>query len=571
MAGGLIQIVTYGNQDLYLTGAPEITFFKIVYRRHTNFSAESISVQFDDSIKFGKECILSVPKVGDLIKNVYLEVIIPEIAFKRNPNGDNIVNNADITEYNTAVSNYNTVVDFMLINIEAYRKAYETYTAENVTTVEDIVESIISYMSSASFTDIINNYISLVSLINSNKTNILTIANNYNGDTETLKDVIMNEINNAIVKSELLQKDYYTTMLTAYDSYMDKKHENLKFAWVDKLGHSIIDYVEIYIGGNRIDKHYGEWLNIWNELTNIKGKKDLYNELIGNVKELTTFDRETKPQYTLQIPLQFWFCRTTGLALPLVSLEFHDVYFKVKFKEFTECAYMEDNNLIYFSHLSEELYLDEITEEDGLILQANMLIDYIYLDKNERRKFAQSSNEYLIEQVQMREFTDISSESVEFHLDFNHPCKELIWVGQKTEYTENINGYTKCRWDNYTKNDNNTGNTVDKCQLDFNGYTRVLKSNGAYFNYVLPYSYHTSTPQDGINIFSFSLTPESHQPSGQCNMSRLSKVSLFVDFVNELFVEPIDAQRVLNFRVYAVNYNILRFLGGMAGCAYSSG
>lgn len=571
MTGGLIQIVTYGNQDLYLTGAPEITFFKIVYRRHTNFSVESIPVQFDDSIEFGKECILSVPKVGDLIKNVYLEVIIPEMTLKRNPDGDNVVNNADITNYNTAVANYNTVVDFMLINIEAYRRGYETYSAENVTTVEDIAESIISYMSATSFTDTINNYIALVTLVNSNKTNLLTIVNNYSGDTTTLKDVIMDEINSAVVKSELLQKDYYTAMLTEYDSYMDNKNENLKFAWVDKLGHAIIDYVEIYIGGNRIDKHYGEWLNIWNELTGTTAKEKLYNELIGNVKELTTFDRTTKPQYILQIPLQFWFCRTNGLALPLVSLEFHDIYFKVKFKEFVECAYMEDQKLIYFSNLSEELYLDEITDDEGLVLQANMLIDYIYLDKNERKKFAQSSNEYLIEQVQMIEFADISEESVEFYLNFNHPCKELIWVGQKTDYTENINGYTRCRWDNYTKNDDNTENTIDTCQLDFNGYTRVLKSNWKYFNYVLPYAYHTASPQDGINIFSFSITPESHQPSGQCNMSRLSKVSLFIDFDKSLFISPQDPQRVLNLRVYAVNYNILRFLGGMAGLAYSSG
>ena len=571
MTGGLIQIVTYGSQDLYLTGTPEITFFKVVYRRHTNFSVESMEVEFDDFVDFNRESILTVPKIGDAIKNIYLQITLPKMELKRTPTGTGIVNNADKTNYDLAVTNYRKVTDFMEINIEAYRKGYETYLATNVTKAADVRDTITTYMSASSFEATIDAYTNLVGVTDADKSSMLTIANIYNGDSSSLKELIYAKMEEGLKSSTRIQKKYYDLVLTEKATYDDNKHPNLKFAWVDNIGHSIIDYVEVYIGGNKIDKHYGDWLNIWNELTKNYYMIGTYDAMIGNVSDLTTFDRTTKPEYILQIPLQFWFCRNNGLALPLISLEFHDIYFKVKFRKFLNCGYLEDTKLIYFSHLSEELYLDEVGSDEGLILKANMLIDYVYLDTKERRRFAQASHEYLIEQVQVREYNDVSIDKIAITLDFNHPCKEFIWVAQKTEYLENITGYTKCRWNNYSIATTNEGNIVKFVRIEFNGYERVIKLDGNYFNYVLPNKFHKNTPSDGINVYSFSLTPELHQPSGQCNMSRISKAKMYIDFDSTIFVSPPDAKRVLNFKIYAINYNILRFLGGMGGLAYSSG
>lgn len=570
MTAGIIQIVNYGSQDLYLTGNPEITFFKIVYRRHTNFSSESMEIPFDDYVNFDTESTSTVPKRGDIINNTYLKIILPKIDLKRTPDGTGIVNNADITNYNTSITNYRTVADFMEVNIEAYRKGYETYTAENVTNVSDIVDTITNYMNSDSFTTIINNYINLVGIDISNRSSMLIVANKYIADSVTSKEVIFADMQEALIASSNTQKTYYDLMITEKNIYLDNKNPNIKFAWVDRIGHAIVDYIELYIGGNRIDKHYGDWLNIWYELTNEYNKKDIYDKLIGNIKSLTTFDRNVKPSYTLYIPLQFWFCKNNGLSLPLVALQYHDVYFVVKFRKFTDCAYMEEDKTIYFSHLSQELYLDELTENEGIKIDASFLIDYIHLDSKERKRFAKSSHEYLIEQIQVREYNDITAEDIVCHLDFNHSCKELIWVGQQTKYTQNTTGYTKCNWDKYTANeiDDDSGNItykdniVNNIRMDFNGKERIQLTDSSYFNYVIPYNVHKNSPADGINVYSFSLSPEDHQPSGQCNMSRLSKVLMYVNLKSDL---------TINFRVYTINYNILRFLGGMAGCAYVSG
>jgi len=563
MTGGLIQIVTYGSQDLFLTGTPEITFFKIVYRRHTNFATESVEVAFTEEVGFGKESMISVPRVGDLIKNVYLKLTIPKMELKRN------LGVVDDTDYNNALSNYSIVRKFMSVNIEAYRRGYDVYIADNVITVEDIVNAIIGYMSDAIYTVTISNFETLIgSSYNKDAINLLTIAQSYLSSLTDPKINIFKNMTTALTLSSKVQEYYYNLYVEKREEYNTNSSDLLKFAWVEKLGHSIIEYVDVFIGGRKIDRQYGDWINIWYELTKNIYTDTIYDKLIGNTSELTTFDRTVKPSYTMYIPLQFWFCRNNGLALPLVALEYHDVNFTFKFRNLEEVSYLEQDKLIYFENISEELYLDELSVNEGVYLEASLLIDFIYMDSSERRKFAQSSHEYLIEQVQVREFTDINVQNLSCMLDFNHSCKELIWVAQRVDNVENSTGYNKCKWYDYTVN--GSGNIVLTSQIDFNGYERVYKENSNYFNYLQPLYTHSSTPSDGVNVYSFSFNPEEHQPSGQCNMSRLSKPIIHVTFDPDIFTSASDSTRVLNFRIYIISYNILRFVSGMAGCAYTS-
>jgi hypothetical protein len=281
-------------------------------------------------------------------------------------------------------------------------------------------------------------------------------------------------------------------------------------------GHKLIKSVEIEIGGQRIDKHYGDWLHIWNELTQSMGHWEGY-------KEMNTIGRDTSTEEgttTLYIPLQFWFCRNPGLALPLIALQYHEVKINLEFAS------------------RQVVYGDTAPEGD---MSASLYVDYIYLDTDERRRFAQVSHEYLIEQLQ---FTGDESATTKIKLNFNHPVKELVWVEQLD--ATKVGDYT-------------TSYTEAKLQL--NGHERFSVRKPSYFQLVQPYQHHEHIPsKKGINVYSFALKPEEHQPSGTCNMSRIDNATLNLD--------GIHSDNTV--KVFAVNYNVLRVMSGMGGLAYSN-
>jgi len=298
-------------------------------------------------------------------------------------------------------------------------------------------------------------------------------------------------------------------------------------------------------------------------------------KLIGNVEELTTFDRNVRPKYDLFIPLQFWFCRNNGLALPIIALEYHDIEISIKFKEIYQCS--------YFENLGEdrEININDLFENNQYNLHAELLIDFIYLGGAERKKFAQGSHEYLIEQVQTNFFEEIDQEDYQLKLDLYNPTKEIIWVMQKNVYINNDSGFKKCMWNNYGINKNGNGNPLNNARLEFNGHERIAKYDGLYFNFLQPYSHHRNTPCDGINMYSFCFTPEEHQPSGTCNFSRISNPMFYLSINNKMFTynksdlyhDAIEDDEILytsiSLKIYAVNYNILRIISGMAGLAYT--
>jgi len=442
MGGGLLQLVAYGAQDVYLTGNPQITFFKVVYRRHTNFAMEAIQQTFTGAVGYGNTIYCQISRNGDLIHRAYLQVTLPQLS-------------------------------------------------------------------------------------------------------------------------------------TAGDYY------------VNYVGLRLLKSVSIEIGGQQIDKHYADWLYIWNELALPIGKRSAWEFMVGADKDIT------KAGATLYIPLEFWFCRNIGLALPLIALQYHEVKIKIEFEQSKNCLYKLNGN-----------NTEEISSVPALS-DVNLWVDYIFLDTDERRKFAQLSHEYLIEQLQFTGGEAIkASSNTRVKLNFNHPCKELIWVGKYSTST-NTN-----QWYNYTiKGDKsfNAGNVAiggtqelnkaihefsdpdntigasfitkivynvepdfvssavnpfSKCLLQLNGNDRFAEREGTYFNYVQPYQHHTNIPRNcGINVYSFALKPEEHQPSGTLNMSRIDTAVLSVE--NSASVDG-------SVYIYAVNYNVLRILSGMGGLAYSN-
>ena len=442
MGGGLMQLVAYGAQDIYLTGNPQITFFKVVYRRHTNFSIESIEQNFNGTIGFtktGTKNTCTISRNGDLISGMMLRIRIKDIS-------------------------------------------------------------------------------------EGNLTN---------------------------------------------------------WAWAPYLGHRLIDYVQLDIGGQLIDKHYGEWLHLWSELTLPESKKLGYNKMVGHrtgivgsraangvIKPLngTTYEND----FTLNIPLQFWFCRNPGLALPLIALQYHDVKVTVNFRSIKDCLASYTTDDFTGFQQSSGSNNSSISWES-----VSLYVNYIYLDTDERRRFAQLTHEYLIEQVQQTD-QQLTTTTGLINLPFNHPVKELVWVGQRVdadasgEYWNYVNNNTENPFNLGGSNDRHTGvssetdrlNTIDECRLQLNGSDRFSTRRGDYFNLVQPYYHHTRIPYNGINCYSFALRPEEHQPSGTCNFSRLDSAKLYTTLAENV--------GNTNVRVYAINYNILRIQSGMGGLAYSN-
>ena len=306
-------------------------------------------------------------------------------------------------------------------------------------------------------------------------------------------------------------------------------------------GYNLINSATLEIGGQQIDKHYGHWMNVWSMLSTPAGQVRNLNMLTNG--ETTGNTGSTKNTNMLYIPFQFWFCRNPGLALPLIALQYHEVKLVVELATHTNVA-----------------------DAEGWASSPSLFVDYIYLDTDERRRFAQVSHEYLIEQLQ---FTgdETASANAKFNLNFNHPVKELIWA----PFLDTKNGVEPLD---------------DRCtsvRLMLNGHDRFSERDGTYFTNVQPLQHHTSCPMTladrggngdaggggaadaglgpAVHVYSFALKPEEHQPSGTCNMSRIDTAVLSMDC---------NAQTGAQMRIYAVNYNVLRIMSGMGGLAYSN-
>jgi len=667
-----MQLVAYGAQDVYLTGNPQITLFKVVYRRHTNFSMECIELPID-TLKPSGRTTVQVLRNGDLATKTYLRVTLP-----------------DITPTNTA----------------------------------------------------------------------------YTGQV----------------------------------------------AWVRRLGHAMIKSAEIQIGGSPIDKHWGTWLDLWYELTHTDAQDRGYSQMIGDTQELTTLTTMSSASSTnplkggveLNIPLQFWFCRNYGLALPLIALQYHEVRINLELHDTA--------NLVVFTN-GTDTSSTAPTWSNGLAFGASgLLIDYIYLDSEERRRFAQVGHEYLIEQIQLNENSLQSGGSNQtFTLNFNHPCKELIWAhktgafngsdsttrflaytnvtnngdydnndnvdsnwnaaittaaqnlvqscilasyanaslataaiasgnnngttadamlatglaasnftmyncdgsistgtpgsgatqvvqillpastpltvqtinigtttatqnlvlnivktniaaagdvatslfvirnplvdaastnlldyianatiyvtfasstavsplgtglsavtaavnvpdqtfqleelsvplskftdnrltvsavtsntGAANTWGRNVNDIHVVQCNNYGIRLDGKGNMVTEAKLILNGHDRFSPRKGGYFNYVQPWQHHTHTPADGVNVYSFGLHPEQHQPTGTCNMSRIDSARLYYTVADTLKYNrtaTFDLYTGTNVYIFVTNYNVLRIMSGMGGLAYSN-
>jgi len=530
-----MQLVAYGAQDVYLTGRPQITFWKVTYRRHTNFAMESIEQTFNGQADFGRRVTCTISRNGDLASRTYLQVTLPEINQQ--------------------------------------------------------------------------------------------MANSAGG---------------------------------------------VYARWLDFPGEQMVAQVEVEVGGQRIDRQYGDWMHIWNQLTLSAEQERGYNKMVGNTTQLTYIcdpsfanvdgpcdsdaprqvcaPRNALPETTLYVPLQFWYCRNPGLALPLIALQYHEVKINLDLRPIDECLWA-------VSSLGSDGAKVTAAYNQSLVA-ASLYVDYVFLDTDERRRMAQNPHEYLIEQLQFTGDESVGSSSNKLKLNFNHPCKELVWVVQPDEnvdycgslengsllfkalgaqpfnYTDAVDalpnalhafsgpqaseganavigasglfesggavdvsavqfwadatvaggedGFANGNADPANSGVSDAGsfvlaetalnmhcwgeNPVVTAKLQLNGQDRFSEREGTYFDLVQPYQHHTRNPDTGINVYSFALRPEEHQPSGSCNFSRIDNATLQLVLSNA----TVEGTKTAKVRVYATNYNVFRVMSGMGGLAYSN-
>jgi len=531
MGGGLLQLVAYGAQDAYISGNPHITFWKVLFKRHTNFAMEAFRVNFTGAPHYGQRLVATVNRNADLIFKTYVQVTLPDT---------------------------------------------------------------------------------------------LSLTKTVNGVTSSAPVLWTADTNR-------------------------------------RLGYALLKKIELEIGGQIIDTHYGEWLFLWENLASPFDESVKLDGMVGGPINGTSTSATScggRPG-VLYIPLQFWFCRNPGLALPLIALQYHEVRFNIYLGNATDLV----TSTNYASIAAAAAALPQIQD-------MSLYIDYIYLDVDERRRFAQDSHEYLIEQLQYGMPQTITTANARLDLTLNHPVKELVWVFQDARkldcgstLTANV-GYTQP----FTYDD-----IVDRCRIQINGQDRFDERYGDYFWKVQPYQHHTggafwpirnkvaniaalnagganqttftgtisgttltvsgwtasstsgpitenmlivgagvpqgtfivdygtgaggngtyevstnstvsSTTMYGyannvsnndyynpINVYSFALKPEEHQPSGTCNFSRIDTATLVFDSMTNGGAGTFPSKAYpYNFRIYAVNYNVFRVMSGMGGLAYSN-
>jgi len=498
MTGGTMHLAARGVEDIFLSEDPQITYFKLVYRRHTNFSIEEIRQNFiQKTIDFNTKVTALITKSGDLINQSSLVITLPQI--------DQV--------------------------------------ADNIT----------------------------------------------------------------------------------------------KVAWIKNIGYRIIKSIDIEINGRLINRHYGEWMYLWNELFN--PQYDRAAKIIGNIDELTTFTNG-KSSYKLYVPLQMWFCKNAGNALPLIALLYSDVKINVEFNSLDYCLKVSPSHVIYcdadivnfneneiivqnidgiiaagyfssYDILNRQLYYYKITTNNfssipyGTINTSKyqiigsttnfsvnpytqqatskiitpqsypqnpvttnlhlgdtyLLVNFIYLDDDERLRFSQSKNDYLIDQLFFTEYNEVNGPMEMIELNVDNPAKFTLFVLQLAyQYNaKNYDNYT----DSFDPNLYSASNLITNATILLNDKERITFRDSKYFENVQQYQYARNTGPVGVNMYSYAIDINSTQPSGSCNMSKIETIRA------KILVNPILSTNNLGyFRAYNECHNILRISNGFGALLF---
>lgn len=480
MPGGVMQLVAVAAQDQFITGSPEMSYFKQVYKRHTNFSMESVRQTFNTKPVLSatqNTFTCRINRVADLLKEVYLSIQLPNI---------------------------------------------------------------------------------------------------------------------------------YST-------------DKFRFRWVKNISLYAIENCSVRIDTQLIDQLWGEWMDVWNELTLSADHKDSVDKMTGNVNDFinptslnsyvvidnnnisysyypiagsTTATPSIRGR-RFYIPIPFWFTKNPGLALPLIALQYQNIDITFEFRNIEELYQIYDSNtgtyvspteyrtrypeqsIVPINQDTDELDLEnrDVSINRFLVpvgssyqnvsssidIDAYLECNYIFLDEAERRTIALNSHDYLVERV-FRVLDGGITTSTATDLMVQNPIKEMVWMYRRSD----INRYND--WSNYTNS--LTGlpnyNILKTAKLLWNGMDRFEEKPPEYFNYIQPYQYHTRSPREGIYVYSFALYPEKIQPSGSFNASSVNKIQLYHT------TETPSGDYSYNMVLFTKYYNVFRVMSGSGGMVFAN-
>lgn len=529
MPGGLLQLSAYGSASTYLHADPQVTFFKQVWRRSTAFALESIEMPFSGGQpNFGAKVTAPISKGADMAYRAWLQITLPDLA-------DYYTSNVTATSNQVLISRAYIEGDNVKLRLVkpsggsgwAYFKVKVTGTSTYV-------------------------------MITSNVNNTLAAVG---GGVYT--DV-------TIPKSAWATP--FTTVTSITATAVDSGYENestdsmertvTNIKWCNSVGHALLESVEWEIGGTRVDKIPNpEFFDVWSELTEKEEKRAGFNAMVGKYDnyDITDETKSNRKAKTYFVPLLFSFCSNPAQSIPIVALQFHESRININFRDALDVV-------------KSNVPVSQLIGTDGMplaITSCQLYVDMVYLDTEERRRMSSMEHEQLITQVQyLGDYTIAPGDTSmikKIPLDgLNHPIKELIFVyqGWQRYQRDAVNGNDLF---NYYGTDVEE-DTISNVRLTLNGTERMPPRSGQYFRQVQPYQHHTRVPTKHVMCYNFGLEPESRNPTGSCNFSRLEQASLNIT-LNQDVVDPNGGK----IKVYALGYNLLRYAQGLAGLAFTSG
>jgi hypothetical protein len=531
MTGGILQLVAKGYDDLYIINDPEITYFKIVYRRYTNFGMQPNILHFNDSVDFGKIARCKIKYLGDLISKTYLCINIPEIDISDEYYTTNNLNKI-LLKYDINYDNQTSEI----IKLSHYNEIYELINNKLIELYEEYKNT------------------KITKIKNSIKIQLENIGF-YNNNTWTFP--ILNELFKTNFNHNKLSKEIYDIFHTGKP----------KVCWVNDLLYYLIESIEISIDNVVIDKHNSDILKSYGTLNNEYDKIRGTNQMIGNIDELTKYDSTKKSSKTLYLPLKFWFCNNYSQALPLVALLYSPIDIIVKFRTFEEVIVLSSYKLNKKPKLT-----------------AHILAHYVYVDEDERKRLCENKQEYLIETIQtgsdeIYDKTNIIESNIliedeikgnrkeyyiDYKLNFNYTTKYIFWIVKPNIIN---NAFNKFDWNFYINNTLKTYNPITFMKIKFNGRDREVYKSSDIYQYIYPNNYFNELEKN-LYVYSFSLYPQQLQPSGTANFSKIADSSIVL-YLNDILKDKLlESNYKFNMTCYAVNYNILRIFSGMGGIAF---
>jgi hypothetical protein len=505
MTGGLIQLMALGNEDLYLTSDPQITFFKMVYKRHTNFSVESVPQNFNSKPDFGKKITCTLGKNADLVSQIYLVVTLPQINYFQE--------SIDLPNLNKCAWTKNigwNIIKSVEIEIGGYiiDKHYgdwlyvwsELTSNNNTDRGQDIM---------------IGNVPTLTNLTNSKDSYILTIPLYFwfcknNG---LALPIIALEFSDVKINVEFAALN--DLLILSPTNYIDIDNNFVQFKQGDIL------YQQINTTTNYI---------IFQSFA-----------IISNTQNRLYYTKISSPPIVSNSSTN-----TNGINYKIYSL---DGTFNVNITNGV-------NEMIHINKQTNFAWTNSLS-----IVNASLLVDFIYLDTNERIKFIRSNHEYLIDTLLFDNDKTITTNSSKIKLSYCHPCKEIIFRAQMDSLVAN----NLLQTNNFMLDYFQTTNIINTVQIIMNGIDRISQRSSDYFHLIQPFQNHSNMPLPGLFCYSFSLFPEDHQPSGTCNLSKIDDFQLVIN-TNK----TINYLNTAKIRIYALCVNILRIFDGQGGLAFSN-